>query len=453
MPKLDPARLADALSELDSVRRCWVAYSGGLDSEVLLTALSEVRERLPGELAAVHVDHGLHPRSAVWASRCRTRCEVLGLTCEVRPLGLRPIPGESLEALAREARYDAFVDLLDPDDLLLTAHHQDDQAETLLLALLRGGGVQGLASMPRILPLGAGRLVRPLLGLPRAALMDFADARGLDWIQDPSNDHLSFDRNYLRHRVMPLLRARWPSCAATLSRSAGHCAEAADLVDELADRVLADIPGGRPGTLSIRALLDLGRPLRAGVVRRWLKLGGFRPPDSRHLARILDEMLVARADANPQVLWSGCEVRRYRDDLFVLQPLPRAPAPDSALPWSIGQGTHSLQLPEPLGRLEWRPEAAGSGGRRLRVGFGRSTLTCRSSAGRPSRALKKLFQDAGIPGWLRAYVPLVFEGETLIAIAGVCACAPDEGASAGAEIRWTGHPWEAWLPQPGRDSS
>jgi len=446
MSQLDPARLAASLADLAPVSRYWVAYSGGLDSEVLLCALSEARDRLAGELVAVHVDHGLHPESGRWADRCRARCAELGVTCEVRRFQLAPMRGESLEALAREARYGAFVDLLGSGDLLLTAHHRDDQAETLLLALLRGSGVQGLAAMPRRMPLGAGRLVRPLLDLPRSALIDFAASRGLEWIEDPSNAARTFDRNYLRHEVLPLLHARWPSCSATLARSAGHCAEAADLLDTLADRTLVELGGQRPGTLSVRGLMGLDRAQSANLLRRWLRLRGFRPPDSRHLARILDEVLVARPDANPQVAWSGCEIRRYRDDLFALDPLPQLPASRQVLSWSIGAGAASLDLPEPLGRLEWQPVAGGRMPRNLEVRFGRTASSCRRAAGRPSRTLKALFQEIGLPAWLRSYVPLVFDGETLVAVAGLCVCQTIEGAPLGGQVRWIGHPWENWLP-------
>jgi tRNA(Ile)-lysidine synthase len=177
----------------------------------------------------------------------------------VRRLHLTPIPGESLEATAREARYRALADMLRPGDLMLTAHNQDDQAETLLLALLRGSGVHGLAAMPREAGLGRGRLVRPLLDVPRATLEQYVRSFGLSWIEDPSNASLRMDRNYLRNSVVPLLRARWPGFSATLSRSAGHCAEAAQLVDGLAAELMEACVGAHPGTLGIRALGALER--------------------------------------------------------------------------------------------------------------------------------------------------------------------------------------------------
>ncbi|HYN76777.1 MAG TPA: tRNA lysidine(34) synthetase TilS, partial [Lamprocystis sp. (in: g-proteobacteria)] len=227
------------LADFAPAGRIWVAYSGGLDSTALLHAAGAVREHLPGALWAVHIDHGLSPESRRWGEHCRAVSAGLGVAFHCRRVELKPVPGESLEAVARAARYGELAALLGPGDLLLTAHHQDDQAETLLLALLRGSGVHGLAAMPFAVDLGLGHLVRPLLGVSRADLGRYAHTRGLTWVDDPSNRESAMDRNYLRNRVMPLLRERWPAVSATLSRSAGHCAAAADLVDLAAARELA----------------------------------------------------------------------------------------------------------------------------------------------------------------------------------------------------------------------
>ncbi len=337
-------------------------------------------------------------------------------------------------------------------DLLLTAHHLDDQAETLLLALLRGSGVHGLAAMPFEAPLGAARLVRPLLDVTRAALAAYARKQGLIWIEDPSNSVTALDRNYLRHEVLPLLHARWPACATTLARSAGHCAEAAELTDRLADDTLPHLNGDYPGTLAIPGLTRLDRPLQKAVLRRWLRRRGFIAPDTRQLARILDEVLPARVDANPLVAWPGCEVRRYRRDLFALSPLPDPPSTRLSLSWRIGPTSRPLLLPNGLGELEWQPADANrnasaterAGAEALIVRFGQRGLTCRPSAAGQTRSLKKLFQEAGIPAWLRPYVPLVFVGNTLLAIAGVCRCHGAESlALPSGEPCWLGHGWEA----------
>jgi tRNA(Ile)-lysidine synthase len=439
--------LAEALRRLGPSGDCWVAFSGGIDSTALLHAAANCADHPSGTLRAIHIDHGLHPDSPRWADHCRRICDTLGVPIVVRRLHLTPIPGESLEATAREARYRALADVLRPGDLMLKAHNQDDQAETLLLALLRGSGVHGLAAMPREAELGRGRLVRPLLDIPRAMLEQYVRALGLSWIEDPSNASLRMDRNYLRNSVVPLLRARWPGLSVTLSRSAGHCAEAARLVDGLAAELMASCAGAHLGTLGIRALGALERSRRKAVLRLWLRRRGFALPDRRHLARILDEVLPARADADPLVAWSGCEVRRYRDDLFALAPLPPAPgaltirrAPSGAPP--------VLKLPAGLGWLQWADATDVLARTRWpggppNVRFGETGQTCRPRPTSRRRTLKNVFQEAGIPRWLRPYVPLVFSGDTLVAVAGVCGCRDKPLEQITHEVpQWLGHPWE-----------
>jgi tRNA(Ile)-lysidine synthase len=433
--------LAEALRRLGPSGDCWIAFSGGTDSTALLHAVAVGADQSPGALRAIHIDHGLHPDSPLWADHCRRICDTLGVPLVVRRLNLAPIPGESLEATARESRYRALAAVLRPGDLMLTAHNQDDQAETLLLALLRGSGVHGLAAMPREADLGRGRLVRPLLDLPRATLQAYVRSCGLSWIEDPSNVSVRMDRNYLRNSVVPLLRARWPGLSATLSRSAAHCAEAARLVDGLAAELMEGCTGTHPGTLGIRALGALERSRRKAVLRLWLRRRGFALPDMRHLGRILDEVLPARADADPLVAWSGCEVRRYRDDLFALAPLP--PAPGVLKIRRAPSGTPPvLELPVGLGWLQWEDVSDGSEPAPT-VRFGATGQSCRPSPTSRRRTLKNLFQEAGIPRWLRPYVPLVFSRDTLVAVAGVCGCHHDSRDPAMHEApQWLGHPWE-----------
>jgi tRNA(Ile)-lysidine synthase len=356
----------------------------------------------------------------------------------VHQLELERRPGESLEAHAREARYRAFAEMLAEGDAVATAHHLDDQAETLLLALLRGSGVNGLAAMPARAALGRGHLLRPLLGVERDALRAYAEEHRLQWLDDPANAVLAFDRNRLRHQILPLLRERWPAASSTIARSATHCAEAAALLDATADDALPGLQGSRPESLSVSKLAGL-EPARARLVlRRWLKAGGFRVPSSVCLNRILTEVLHARRDAAPMLAWEGCEVRRYRDDLFALAPLPGAPSRDLA--WSTDS---VLELPAGLGRLEWvagvRPRPVS-----LTVNFAQPGQHC-LQPGRPRRPLNKLFQEEGVPSWLRPLVPrLVGTDGSLLLVPGVCAC----GLPAGS-VRWLGHPWQSlgWFDQ------
>jgi len=438
MSAFSPELLLPRLTVVPAARSGWVAYSGGLDSSVLLHALVTVRDRLAFELGALHLDHGLHRDSRTWAEHCARTCERLGVPFQTRRLNLATTRGASPEAVARQARYAAMGEFLGPDDLLLTAQHRDDQAETLLLALLRGSGPAGLAAMPSVAPLAHGWLVRPLLEFGRTELLAYAKSQNLRWLEDPSNRNLGFDRNFLRHRVLPRLTERWPAYATSIARSAAHCAEAQAIIDPLARKAMLEVAGHRPGTLSIARLLQLKLPLRKAVLRQWFRVQGRVPPDAGNLGRILTEVMAARSDANPLVAWPGCEVRRYRDDLFAMEPLPSIPAP-GPIQWDQG----ILSLPDELGYLELiardgrnlDPQAMFAPG--LIVRFGKQDLSCRRARNGRRRSLKKLFQEQGVPPWVRIYVPLIFVRDHLIAVGNTWTCHP-EGVTWDREfrIRW-----------------
>ncbi len=407
---------------------------------MLLHLLAENRRALSGELAAVHVHHGLQAEADAWEARCQRRCAGLGIPLKRFRLNLHPMRGKSLEALARSARYRVFRQLLAPGEILLTAHHRDDQAETLLLALLRGSGLKGLAAMPKQAPLGAGQLLRPLLDEDRETLLRYAREQGLSWISDPMNQDLALDRSYLRHQVLPRLKSRWPSCAATIARSASHCAEAQALLEEQLGEALPRYQGRTPNSLSIRKLLAASPARQSALLRHWIARRALPVPDSRHLRRIQREVLRAAPDRSPLVVWSGAEVRRYRDDLFILPPLP--PVPKAVLRWMWGE----LSLPEPLGRLRLTdpagrpvdPAEYWPGG--LQVRFSAEERGCRPSGQGHYRRFKQLFQEAGIPPWLRPYLPYLFAGDQLIARGDRWRCvrAPDF------RVRWEGA-WRDFL--------
>ncbi|AGA89765.1 tRNA(Ile)-lysidine synthetase [Thioflavicoccus mobilis 8321] len=441
MPRLESHQLLPILARFPVARRGWVAFSGGLDSTVLLHALAGLRSRLTFELRAVHVNHGLQVDAAQWARHCRRVCNGLGVPLASLAVAARAAPGESPEAAARAARYGALAGLIQADDLVLAAHHQDDQAETLLLALLRGSGVHGLAAMPVDAPLGSGRLVRPLLGYRRRDLHDYAIRAGLTWIEDPSNAALDLDRNLLRHEVLPRLRERWPSAPATIARSAAHCAEAARIVDNAAADLVMRLAGG-DDTLSIPGLRELPTALCRAALRYWVRDLGLPVPDQVHLERVLREVLSARRDADPLVAWPGTEIRRYRERLFALRPLPPRPAPDLALDWWPGS---DLRLPAGLGRLV-RPAVGGDDAivTPLKIRFAVPGARLRPYPGAQGRSLKTLFQEAGIPPWLRPYIPLVFAGDDLIAVPGLL---PNRNRLA---MVWLDHPWQGLLSQRGQ---
>lgn len=414
------------LTEHPQVRGLVVAYSGGVDSHVLLHLLATHRDLLGGRtLVAVYVDHGLHAQSGDWGRYCEGVCHALGVDFELLRVNARPEAGESPEAAARRARYAVFEDRLQADEALLTAHQQDDQAETLLLQLLRGAGPRGLAAMPASAPLGKGRLLRPFLSRERADIMAYASARALVWIEDASNVDRRFDRNYLRHEILPLLRTRWPAVTRTLSRSARLCAESAQLLNELADADLGRAVAGE-NYLSIPVLREFGRSRLRNALRRWLKRLGLPVPSEAQLDRVLTDALDAASDREPCIRWPGAEIRRYRERLYArVPPLPHDPA--RIVPWPAGQQDLTIAG---IGYLRLRPSRKGEegiplrlqpavlSGKPLSVRFRHGGERLRLAGHAGSRSLKKLLQEAGVPPWERDRLPLLYAGEELAAVAG-----------------------------------
>lgn len=424
--RFTPASLLTQLMQLPVPRRYCVAFSGGVDSHVLLHALVQVREQLPcSELHAIHVNHGIHPDAGQWARHCEFICRELGVSIEIGELQLQRQAGQSLEASAREARYQVWAQLMREGDMLLLAHHQDDQAETLLLQLMRGSGVKGLAGMPACTTFAQGWLARPLLQQDREALLQYAIGVQLPWIEDPSNMDTAFDRNFLRHVVVPLLRQRWPSLGMTLARSAQHQADAAVLLDSLAQHDLVALIDDESRALQLPPLRQLDPVRQRNVVRYWLhQVCGLPLPGSAQLQRILDEVLPAAEDAAPLVHWPGGEVRRYRDALYAMAPHAAVDTAWQAA-WDMRANLHL-----PTGDALQAQSCAGTGLRmsmleqgvtvRLRQGGERCRLPGRTH----HHDLKKLLQDWGVPPWQRNRIPLVYVGEELAQVVGFCVCAP-----------------------------
>jgi tRNA(Ile)-lysidine synthase len=413
------------LQDLPAVTRYWVAYSGGCDSHVLLHAAAQLRALDATRLfQVVHVDHGLQPASAEWARHCAAVCEELALPFTLLQVDARGNAGESPEAAARHARYRALAGLMQAGDCLLTAHHQDDQAETLLLQLLRGGGPHGLAAMPALNPFAAGMHARPLLSFSRRELRDYAQRRALQWIDDPSNADSGFDRNFLRNSVMPVLHERWPAVARVLARGAGHQAEAAQLLDELAAEDLRRCDAVEH-SLRLSALLTLDAARQRNVLRYWLKGLGFKLPDTVRLAQVQHELLHAAPDRSPEVGWEGVVVRRYRDRVYALAPQGSMDGGE-VIAWDLAQ---PLALPDGGDLL-----AVSSTGQGIKRALCRQQLVtvryrqggeeCQIAPRAVTRPLKKLLQEAGVPPWERERIPLIYIGEQLAAVAGYWVCVP-----------------------------
>jgi len=407
-----------------------LALSGGLDSTVLLHALAADPAVRARGLRALHVDHGLHPQSAAWGEACAANCRKLGVPLAIVRVEVRP-DGDGPEAAARRARHAAFAQALQPGEVLVTAHHRDDQAETVLLRLLRGAG-DGLAAMRPLRPFAAGWLWRPLLGLPREVLESHARAHARHWVEDPSNASDSHDRNFLRHHVLPRLHERWPQAGAALARSAALLATQADLLAGEDARRLAQVQGIDPQTLSVAALMGEPPAWRARLLRAWLAGLGLPPLPTDAIDTIERELLPARPDASACFEWSGAIIHRWRDLLHAGPAQAPLPADWSAA-WT---GEAPLALPtgdtlalEPPRRFDAPLRVhARLGGERL-VLPGRTHHT----------ELKHALQDLGIPPWERARLPLLTSPDgTLLAAADLLLSAPlaDWLARHATRLRW-----------------
>lgn len=416
--ELTPQSLRQRLVHLPAARRYWVAFSGGRDSHVLLHCVHALVAELGVPVFALHVHHGLHPQADQWSAHCAAVCAELDVPLETLAVDARPGPGESPEAAAREARYRALAERLEPDDALLTAHHRNDQAETVLLQLLRGAGPRGLAAMPASSALGRGWHLRPLLDFARTDLARYAQRCALRWVEDHSNVDLCFDRNYLRQRIGPVLTERWPAWDATLARAAVNSGETAYLADQLAALDLAQTVGERPDRLRLPALRRLDAARQRNVVRAWLRDLALAPPTRAHLQHLLDDVIGARADAQPLVHWDGVEVRRYRDRLYAMAALSDHD-PTQCIDWRMQEPVQLASLGACLRAQRRRGagvrcEACARGA--VQVRFRRGGERLRPQGERHHRDLKTLFQERGVAPWERDRIPLLYVDDCLAAV-------------------------------------
>lgn len=415
-----------------------VAFSGGADSTLLLTALA--RAGLGRSVRALHVDHGLHPDSALWTEQCAAAARALGVQYEAVRVEVDRDSPLGLEAAARTARYAALRNLLMDGETLLTAHHADDQLETVLLRVMRGAGARGLRGIVAHAPFGRGFLARPLLDFTRRELAAIAERWQLAWIEDPSNRNVAHDRNYLRHAVLPALLERWPAAPRMAQRLARALADAGEILDE---RAAEDALGlERPDRVPRARLLALTPSRRRNLLRYLLRQIGSSTPTERQLAELDHGLTVTRRDAQTRVAWPGGEARVYRDFVYLLPPLgPASPAGTRVLlrtgeSWAGPEGLVSF-VPTagaglPLSFLDAGVELRfRAGGERFRP-LGRTHGT----------SLKRWLHDARIVPWMRSRLPLFFYGDRLVAVADL---ALDQAVDAadGAQrfaVSWTQHP-------------
>jgi tRNA(Ile)-lysidine synthase len=427
-----------------------VALSGGADSAALLRALADCRRtHARWRVRALHVNHGLGPFAATLERAAREVARACEVPLTVLAVTVPPAAPEGVEAAARAARYEALRAALAPGEFALTAHHLEDQAETLLLQLLRGAGLKGLAAMPVRSPLGSGVLLRPLLATSAAQLRAYAAARGLASTEDPMNHDARYDRAYLRAEVWPRLEARWPKAAETLARSARHAWEAQSLLDATSEALLATVAAGP--ALRIEGLRALSAPRRGELIRFWLARQGLRPPPARRQARIDTELLGARPGSHPRLVWEDGELRSFAGYLYAFAPLGALDVAGERLP---GADEPERQLGA-LGRLEVRT-TLGTGlklpasGRPFTLALRAGGERLRLAPGGARRPLKDLLREARVPPWARERAILV-SGDALAAvvlphatwIAAECRAEPGDVALG---LAWRDAPAALWPP-------
>ena len=414
-PEEFTARLDGWMANFGRPPRALLAYSGGRDSSVLLHLLHKWAVPAGCALTAIHVNHHLHEEARCWQAHCEREAAALGVHCMTLDVEVATDNGRGLEANARDARYAALQQQMGAGDWLLTAHHADDQVETVLLNLMRGSGVAGVRGIAEQLEFGPGRLLRPLLDAAAADVADYARTHAICWVDDHSNADQQHDRNYLRAAVLPPLRDRWPTLTSSMGRSALHATEASALLDDLAGVDLGN--SGDPARLALDGLQALSLPRRRNLVRFACRRLGLPTPPLRQLHVILDELVLAKADATPVVRWAAAEARRYRGHLYLLSRIDSCEA-------AVG-GTLSCALPLELGPVQGTLclKASEQGG--ISPALAETGLDLRYRAGgerlQPSghahhRRLKSLLQDAGVVPWMRDRIPLLYAADKLVAV-------------------------------------
>jgi tRNA(Ile)-lysidine synthase len=414
--------------------RLLIALSGGVDSVVLLHLLQQLKTRFDWQLHAVHVHHQLSPYSDSWANFCAQLCAACAIPFHLERIDITPLREHGVEAAARQLRYQAIAK--HATDFLLLAHHADDQAETLLLQLLRGSGVKGAAAMPLVAQRECAWL-RPLLNVTRTEIVAYARAQNLAWIEDDSNTDTRYARNFLRLKVMPVLAEKFPAYRRTLSRSAQHFAEAASLLDELA--ALDAVQSIVGETLLLQALQALSASRAKNLLRYFLQQRGAPMPQAVQLDELLTQLLTARDDARLCLSFSGWQVRRYQGAVYAQPALPDC-SEGLCLPWQNEAAMFWSPLNAPLHFLVTH----GQGISLAKLARAPVTLqlrqggeTLRPAAKSATRTLKNLLQEQGVPPWLRSRLPLLYCGEDLVCVAGLIAADFQANAEeVGVEIQW-----------------
>lgn len=406
-----------------------LALSGGMDSRVLLELLALYRNQYPQHhYQVIHVHHGLSPNADAWLAQCEHWAKAANFSFRAVRVAIDKTQG-NIESAARTARYQAILACAKPNALILTGQHADDQTETFLLALKRGSGPKGLASMPVCRPFAHAYLIRPLLEVTRAQIEQFACAHQLDWIEDESNQDTHYDRNFIRQTWLPIAKARWPQLGQAIQRTAALCAAQEALLDELLtdyDAKMIQADGG----FCLRDWAQFSSQLQSALLRRWLRKSYAITPSFAQLNQIQTTIIAAASDANPILQLGPWQIRRFQKRLYVV------PAFKDVTNWrSELVDNVPLQLPDGLGVIGLYSDKDYSGLSLKRpseltsiyVRFDSQGLLAHPVGRQGKRQLKKLFQEYGIPSWQRRRIPIIFYGDTLVAIADLFVCKGFDG--------------------------
>ncbi|MFT4938793.1 MAG: tRNA(Ile)-lysidine synthase [Paraglaciecola sp.] len=405
-----------------------VAYSGGLDSHVLLHAMASLREQFGFSLAAIHIHHGLSQNADLWQLHCEQVCSELAVPLQSARVKVQKASRQSLEALARELRYQKLTELAPQYSVVMLAQHQDDQLETVLLQLKRGAGPKGLAGMANQWSAVAKddslltEYLRPMLDVSQKQILAYAKTHKLSWQEDESNQNIDFERNFLRHQVLPILTERWPELAGSVSRSARLCAQQQELLDEISLQKLSDLRSSN-NSLDINKLLLLSDAWQLQVVRVWLAEQQIQSPSQAVLEQLKAELFEASDDANPIIRWQDWQFRRFYQQLYVLA--ISADLSGVTIPWD---GQASIVLPQGLGQLVFQPctdinikpdikpclldKNAGE----INIRFGGYGDKFKPAGQANSKPLKQWFKVWKIPPWERNRIAIIVQNSLVKAL-------------------------------------
>ncbi len=429
--------LFNAIQSYSITNTVWVAFSGGIDSSVLLHALIKIKSRLTNRIGAIHVNHKLNKDSDEWQTHCKNICRDNDIEFKAYEVAEKPEKNESIEAWARSIRYQAFSEVCCDDDLVLTAQHQDDQAETILLQLLRGAGPKGLSAMPKLMHKHNYYLGRPFLAFEKYELEAYAKNNNIQWVNDTSNVDTRFDRNYLRNSIFPSIKKRWPAAVKTLNRSSVHIGELVDQLNQKTQIDLNSIISSDCDVINIDGLKKFSYSEQKHLIRTWIDNNNYILPSEAILEQILKNVINCEEDKMPLVRWQNVDVRRYKNKLYIMESLGEIN--NFETDWNImnsieldyGSLTASLEIGKGI-------KTQLINNNNVQIKFRKGGETIRPFKRNNKHELKKLLQEAEVLPWVRDKIPLIYINNELVLVSGFWvsneyACLPEEK---GWDISW-----------------